>query len=167
MHNKAVWIVTQERKFCNITPILKDLHWLPVAARIDFKVRLQVYKCLHGTAPEYLSSKLQKYACPMPNMTWDRQWTLSNWISLRLSWINLDTEPFQWLDLASGMSCRRGSDTVLLSPPSSRHWRPISTNENSSLYLPNFLTLLFPGLPGAHRAYGCLRLIRPHYYYYY
>ena len=33
--------------------------------------------------------------------------------------------------------------------------------DNSSLYL------LFPGLPGAHRAYGCLRLIRPHYYYYY
>ena len=30
-----------------------------------------------------------------------------------------------------------------------------------------FLTLFFPGLPGAHWAtmYGCLRLIRPHYYY--
>ena len=37
------------------------------------------------------------------------------------------------------------------SPPSSRHW-PISTVENSSLYLPNFLTLFFPGLSGAHRA---------------
>ena len=54
---------------CYITPILKYLHWLPVAARIDFKVLLQVYKCLHGTAPEYLSSKLQRYACPKPNMT--------------------------------------------------------------------------------------------------
>ena len=35
------------------------------------------------------------------------------------------------------------------------------------IYILILLTLLFPGLPGAHRAYGCLRLIRPHYYYYY
>ena len=43
--------------------------------------------------------------------------------------------------------------------------RPSSTVDNYSLYLPNFLTLFFPDLPGAHRAYQCLRLIRPHYYY--
>ena len=66
IQNTAARIVTKERKFCNITHILTDLHWLPVAARIDFKVLLQVYKCLHGTAPEYLSSKLQKYACAKP-----------------------------------------------------------------------------------------------------
>ena len=89
----------------------------------------------------------------------------SNYISLRFMWINLATEPFQLLDVASGMSCRGGSDILLVWPPSSRHWRPISTVENSSLYLPNFLTLFFPGLPGAHRAFGWLRLKRPHYYY--
>ena len=104
---------------------------------------------------------------PSPTWSWNRQWTLSNCISLCLNWINLATEPFQWLDPASGRSCRGGSDAVLVSPPSSRHWRPISTVDNSSLYLPNCLTLLFPGLPGAQRAYGWLRLIRPHYYYYY
>ena len=27
-------------KFCNITPILKELHWLPVHARIEFKLLL-------------------------------------------------------------------------------------------------------------------------------
>ena len=69
IQNTAARIVTHERKFCNITPILKDLHWLPVAAPIDFKVILQVYKCLHGTAPVYLSSKHQMYACPKLNMT--------------------------------------------------------------------------------------------------
>ena len=69
IQNTAARIVMQDTKFCNITPILKELHWLPVAARIDFKVLLQVYKCLHGTAPDFLSSKLQKYACPKPNMT--------------------------------------------------------------------------------------------------
>ena len=69
IQNHAARIVTEQRKLCHISPILKDLHSLPVAARIYFKVHLQVYKCLHGTAPDYLSSKLQKYACPKPNMT--------------------------------------------------------------------------------------------------
>ena len=40
IQNTAARIVTQERRFCNITPILKDHHFLPVAARIEFKVRL-------------------------------------------------------------------------------------------------------------------------------
>ena len=38
IQNTAARIVTHERRFCNITPILKDLHWLSVAACIEFKV---------------------------------------------------------------------------------------------------------------------------------
>lgn len=68
IQNQAARIVTEQRRSCHITPILKDLHWLPVTARIDFKVLLQVYKCLHGTAPDYLASKLRKYECPRDNM---------------------------------------------------------------------------------------------------
>ena len=166
IQNTAARIVTQEWKFCHITPILKDLHWLPVAARIEFKVLWQVYKCLHGTAPDYLSSTLQKYACPKPNMTMRSAMDTLKLYQPSFNVNKFATEPFQWLDLASGMSCRGGSDTVLVSPPSSRHWRPISTVENSSLYLPNFLTLFFLSLPGAHQADRWLRL-RPHYYYYY
>ena len=45
-------------KFDHITPILRDLHWLPVNFRVQFKLLLQVYKTLHGLAPSYLSSKL-------------------------------------------------------------------------------------------------------------
>ena len=56
--------------------------------------------------------------------------------------------PLPLLDLASGMSCRWGSDTVLVSTPSSRHWRPISTVENSSLYLPDFFSWLASGALG-------------------
>ena len=72
---------------------------------------------------------------PSPTWPWYQQWTLSNWFSLRLTCRNLATEPFQWLDLPSGMSCCGGSDTILMSPHSSKHWRPISTIGNSSLYL--------------------------------
>jgi len=35
--------------------VLRSLHWLPVAQRIDFKRVLFVYKSLHGLAPKYIS----------------------------------------------------------------------------------------------------------------
>ena len=35
-------------------PLLKDLHWLPIRQRIDFRVSSLVYKCLHNMAPSYL-----------------------------------------------------------------------------------------------------------------
>jgi len=38
-----------------ITPVLEDLHWLPVSQRVVFKTALMVWKCVHGVAPAYLS----------------------------------------------------------------------------------------------------------------
>ena len=42
------------RQFDHITPVLKELHWLPVERRVEYKVILMCFKCLHGLAPEYL-----------------------------------------------------------------------------------------------------------------
>ena len=39
---------------------LKDLHWLKVQERIEFKILLLTFKSLHGLAPSYLS-ELVKY----------------------------------------------------------------------------------------------------------
>jgi len=44
----------QEVRPC-ITPVLRDLHWLPVRQRISFKLAMMVYKCLHGLATSYLA----------------------------------------------------------------------------------------------------------------
>ena len=70
IQNAATRIVTQKRKFYNSTPILKDLHWLPVEARIKFKtdIVIQVFKCLNGTAPENLSSLMELNSCPREGM---------------------------------------------------------------------------------------------------
>ena len=37
-----------------------DLHWLPVARRIQFKVLLMVFKGLNGLAPPYISELMVK-----------------------------------------------------------------------------------------------------------
>jgi len=45
----------QKWKFDSITPTIRDdLHWHPVPQRIDYKLCMIIYRCLHQTAPVYL-----------------------------------------------------------------------------------------------------------------
>ena len=55
IQNDAARLVTNSHRWHNATPILSSLHWLPVKFRIDFKILLMVFKCLHGISPTYLS----------------------------------------------------------------------------------------------------------------
>jgi len=55
LQNAAACLVTGTRKFDRITPVMQELHWLPVRQRIRFKTAVLVFKCIHGLAPEYLS----------------------------------------------------------------------------------------------------------------
>ena len=48
--NDAAQLVCSARKYEHITPLLRDLHWLPVRERIEFKLAVLVFRCLHGTA---------------------------------------------------------------------------------------------------------------------
>ena len=53
--NSAARIVSRTRKYDHITPILMELHWLPVHYRIQYKILLLTYKALNNTAPVYIS----------------------------------------------------------------------------------------------------------------
>jgi len=55
VQNSAARVVTGIRKYDHITPVLRDFHWLLVRHRIDFKVAMTVFKCIHGLAPQYLA----------------------------------------------------------------------------------------------------------------
>ena len=55
VQNAAARIIMMRRKFDHVTPILKELHWLPVTSRVLFKMLVLAYKCVHGDAPSYLS----------------------------------------------------------------------------------------------------------------
>ena len=56
--NTAARLVTKTRKYEHITPVIINLHWLPIQYRIEFKLLLLIYKSLHGLAPSYLTDKL-------------------------------------------------------------------------------------------------------------
>jgi len=51
--NAAARLVCSAQKYEHITPLLRDLHWLRVPERIQFKLSVLVFRCLHGTAPPY------------------------------------------------------------------------------------------------------------------
>ncbi|KXJ14933.1 hypothetical protein AC249_AIPGENE3691 [Exaiptasia diaphana] len=53
--NSAARIVTLSKCRDHITPLLKDLHWLPVRQRINYKILLLTFKALHGLTPSYIS----------------------------------------------------------------------------------------------------------------
>ena len=61
IQNIAARIVTLTKSSSHITPQLKDLHWLPVAQRVKFKVLLLVFKCQHNMAPPYLQDLIRPY----------------------------------------------------------------------------------------------------------
>ena len=41
-------------EYYHIIPALQDLHWLPVRARIHFKILILVFKAIHGLATPYI-----------------------------------------------------------------------------------------------------------------
>ena len=59
--NSAARLMSLSRKADHITPLLIDLHWLPVQQRINFKILLFTYKIVNGLAPSYLSDLLIPY----------------------------------------------------------------------------------------------------------
>ena len=64
IQNRAARLVSGVTKFEHVTPIFRDLHWLPIDRRIRFKVALLMFKCINGRAPKYLIDKcLPKTSC--------------------------------------------------------------------------------------------------------
>ena len=61
VQNMLARVVTGTKKFDHITPILKDLHWLPMARRIDFKLATIVFNVRKSKQPEYLSALVIDY----------------------------------------------------------------------------------------------------------
>ena len=63
--NAAARLVFASPKCDHIMPLLRQLHWLTVPWRIDYKLAVLVYKCilcLHGLAPSYLADELHRPA---------------------------------------------------------------------------------------------------------
>ena len=54
VQNAAARLLMSSKKYDHITPILINLHWLPVRYRINFKILFLTFKALCGMAPSYI-----------------------------------------------------------------------------------------------------------------
>ena len=63
IQNTLARIVTNNRKYAHVTPILKQLHWLPVKYRCMFKTATLVYRFLHSGSPTYFQPFLSLSSC--------------------------------------------------------------------------------------------------------
>ncbi len=58
VQNSAARILTRTRRRDHITPVLRDLHWLPIRRRVEYKTLVITYKALNGLGPKYLADLL-------------------------------------------------------------------------------------------------------------
>ncbi|XP_070800657.1 uncharacterized protein, partial [Pituophis catenifer annectens] len=58
VQNAAARVVTGAAWRSHVTPLLRELHWLPVVFRVRFKVLVITFKALHGIGPSYLRDRL-------------------------------------------------------------------------------------------------------------
>ena len=61
VQNTAARLITGALKYHHVTPVLQDLHWLPISYRVKYKIVLLVFKALNGLAPEYINDLVVLY----------------------------------------------------------------------------------------------------------
>ena len=61
VQNAAGRLITRAKKHDHVSPILYQLHWLPIRYRIQFKILSLVFLCINDLAPSYLQELLVQY----------------------------------------------------------------------------------------------------------
>jgi len=62
IQNSSARLVLRKKKTDHITPLLRQLHWLPIPERISYKLNTLTYQCIHKTAPSYLTEMVSLYS---------------------------------------------------------------------------------------------------------
>ncbi|KAK7108618.1 hypothetical protein V1264_016319 [Littorina saxatilis] len=62
VQNSAARLILKARKRDHATPLLHTLHWLPIQARIDYKLSTLCFNFFSGSSPAYFSELLTVYS---------------------------------------------------------------------------------------------------------
>ena len=64
--NNAARLIMAKRRSDHVTPLLKQLHWLPVKSRIEYKTAVLCFKSINSIAPSYVSDLVSLHIPPRP-----------------------------------------------------------------------------------------------------
>ena len=57
----GAWLMLKKRRRDHVTPLLKELHWLPVKFHCQYKIATLAYRHFEGSLPPYFCSSLCTY----------------------------------------------------------------------------------------------------------
>ena len=60
LQNHAARVITSSPRRDHITPILAELHWLPITMRPIYKICCIVHGCIYGAMPQYLKMLIKQ-----------------------------------------------------------------------------------------------------------
>ena len=63
VQNAAARLITNTRKYDDITPGLYNFHWLPVFYRVYFKILIITFKAIYNMSPSYISNIVSMKLC--------------------------------------------------------------------------------------------------------
>ena len=61
IHSSAAILILRRQRSDSARPLLHELHWLPVARRVDLKILVLVHKAMHDKSPLYLCELVRPY----------------------------------------------------------------------------------------------------------
>ncbi len=61
LQNRAARLIYQVCTRTSAAPLLRELHWLPIQQRIEFKILVHVYNCINCSSPIYLQDLISFY----------------------------------------------------------------------------------------------------------
>jgi len=74
VQNAGARLIFSANKYDHVSSLLRDLNWLRAPQRINCKIAVLVYRCLHGLAPAYLSVDLRSIK-DLPSRQRLRSWS--------------------------------------------------------------------------------------------
>ena len=78
VQNNAARLIVRKRRDHHITPVLYELHWLPIKFRIRYKILSLVHQAIHDEcSPQYTRDHFQKYQPPRNLRSSDKLCTLT------------------------------------------------------------------------------------------
>ena len=77
VQNCAARLITGVNKREHISPVIKELNWLNVRNFIKFRYAVNVYKCINGDMPPYLTNLLSFHSVPNHNLRSNEAFSLA------------------------------------------------------------------------------------------
>ncbi len=110
----------------HVTPLFISLHWLPVAARIQFKTLMVAYRTTTGSAPTYFHSLMTMYTpsrslrsaserrLVVPSQRGSKSLSRTFSFTVPGRWNDLPTHPDRWIPVSLQATTEHSSLSTLL-----------------------------------------------------